>query len=452
MNQSLAMEVKIKNTYDKKLKKDYLVVVPRQMVELRVNDYIAKIRGNFSLKGFRKGQVPAEVIKEKYGQSIMAEESDKIINDTIKKIVKDNNIKLALSPKIDIKTFEAGKDIELTATMEIYPQVPEIELSKIKVVKKEAEISASDIEEALNKLLKFYRKWNKQEASYKAVLGDSVNIDYVGKIDKKEFTGGAAKAHQLELGSKNFIDTFEEQLVGKKAGDEIVVKVKFPKEYHSEEFAGKAAEFEVKINEVLSAEMPEITDEFIKNTFGIKNKSKLEEVVKKQIEDNYQSLSRNFFKKELFDFLNKKYDFDLPAGLVEEQLTSLWAEVEQEIKTNPEKFKNDKEKEKAKEKKREVATRMIRCGMILSDLAQKNKVEVTNEDINQELGKILARFPNQEKTVMEYYQKNPNAIQQLKGTIIEEKTVDFILNQANLEKKKISLKELDKLWQKANEE
>ena len=183
----------------------------------------------------------------------------------------------------------------------------------------------------------------------------------------------------------------------------------------------------------------------------MENKTKLEEAVKKQIDDNYKGIERNLFKKELFDFLNKKYDFELTAGLIEEQVNNLWAEIEEELKTNPNKFKNDKEKEKAKDKKREIAQRMIRCGMVLSEVAQKNKIEVTNDDINQEIGKILARFPNQEKAVLEYYQKNSGAVQQLRGSIIEEKAVDFILNQPGIERKKISLKELDKLWQKASE-
>lgn len=445
------MEIQIKNTYDKKLKKDFHVVVPHQIIDKKVSDYIAKIQGNFSLKGFRKGQVPVAVIKEKYEASIAADESDKIINDTVKKIVTDHNIKLALTPKIDVKAFEVGKNLEFTVTTEIYPQIPEVELGRVKVIKRDVEISAADLSESLAKLLKFYRKWNPKAAGEKAKLGDSVNIDYVGKIDKVEFEGGATKGYQLELGSKSFIDNFEEQLVGKKAGDEVRVKVKFPKEYHKEEFVGKAAEFDVKINEVLSAEAPELNEEFIKNNFGLESKAKLEEAVKKQIEDNYQGMARNLFKKELFDFLNKKHDFELPAGLVEEQLNSIWAEVEEELKTNPNKFKNDKEKEKAKDKKREIAERMIRCGMILSDLAQKNKVEVTNDDLNNEISKILARFPNQEKVVLEYYQKNAVAVQQLRGSVIEEKTIDFILNNNALEKKKVSLKELDKLWQKASE-
>lgn len=446
------MEVTVKNVFDKKLKKDYQITVPYKMIEARINDNVVKIKANLTLDGFRKGQVPDDIIKQKYGQSIMADESDKIISDTLKKIVKENNFKPALPPKIDVKTFEENKDLELVASIELYPEVPEVDLKKAKVIKREAEITASDVDESLNKLLKYYCSWDQQDVSYKAKKGDAVNIDYVGRIDKVEFEGGAAQAYQLELGSKSFIDDFEDQLIGKKAGEQVKVKVKFPKEYHNAEFASKAAEFEVKVNLVLTAKSPEVNDEFIKNTFGIESKDKLEAEVKKQIESNYQGVSRNLFKKEFFDFVNKKHDFDLPAGLVEEQLNNLWAETEEELKTNPNKFKNDKEKEKAKDQKREIAERMIRCGMVLNELAQKNKIEATNEDINKELGKILARFPNQEKAVLEYYQKNSGAVQQLKGSIIEEKAIDFILTQDFIEKKKISIKDLDKAWQKASEE
>jgi len=446
------MEVKVKIIFDKKLKKDYQITVPYQLIEAKINGAITEIRKTLNLKGFRKGQVPADVIKQKYGQSIMADESDKIVSEQVRKIIKDNDLKIALQPKVDVKTFEDKKDLECTASFELFPEVPEIDLDKIKVTKREIDLTAADIEEGVNKLLKFYCTWEKQDESYKAKLGDSVNIDYVGRIDKKEFDGGSAKGHRLELGSKSFIDDFEEQLVGKKAGAEVKVKVKFPKEYHSAEFAGKAAEFEVKINEVLTAKMPELTDEFLKNSFGLENKEKLSDAIKQQLVDSYSKSTGSMFKKELFDFLNKKYDFDLPEGLVEEQLKSLWSEVEEELKANPEKFKNDKEKEKAKEEKRDIAKRMIRCGIILSELAQKNKIEANNDDINKELGKILSRFQGQEKIVLDYYQKNRDAIQQLKGSIIEEKAVEFIVAEPSIEKKKISIKDFDKLWQKMNEE
>jgi trigger factor len=446
------MELIIKNIFDKKLKKEYLITLPKDLIETKISENIAKIKTNFSLKGFRKGHVPNEIIDQKYGQSIMADEVDKIISKTVQNIVKENNFKPAMQPKIDIKNFERFKDIEISLSIELYPEVPDIELKKVKAVKREVEIDKSDIEEAQEKLFKNYRKFIDQEESYKAKKGDAVNIDYVGSIDKKEFEGGSAKGYQLELGSKSFIDDFEDQLINKKAGDQVKVKVKFPKDYHNAEFSGKNAEFDVKINKVLIAENQKIDDEFIKNTFGIESQEKLKEELKKQIEENYRQISKNLFKKEFFDYVNTKYDFALPEGLVEEQLKDLMKENDAELKANPDKIKNEKEEKKDREKKKEIAERMIRCGMILNDIAIKNKVEVSNEDIDKELRKILTRFPGQEKIVIDFYQKNPQAISQLKGSIIEEKTIDFILSVESIEKKKTSTKDIDKLWKKANEE
>lgn len=446
------MEVAIKNTLNKKLKKGYNVVIPYKVVEERIDGYIEKVKGNFSLKGFRKGHVPPSIIKEKYGQSIMAEESDKIISENLKKIVKDNDLKLALSPKVDVGKFEFEKDIELNVVLELYPKIPDIELAKLKVVKKEAEIADGDLKEAKDKLLKFHRNWDIQEKSYVAKNGDAINIDYVGKIDDEEFEGGSAKGYQLELGSKSFIDNFEEQMEGCKSGDEKKIKVKFPKKYHNDKYAGKAAEFSVKVNDVLVAKEPEIDDKFVKSKFGLESLQKLEEVLKEQVENNYKSIGRSLFKKELFDFLNKKYNFDLPSGLVELQLDSLWKQTEEELKVNPEKFKNDKEKNKAKEKQREVAERMVRCGMIISKLAQDNKVEATDNDLNQEIGKILSQFPGQEQDFIEKIKGNREYIENLRASVIEEKTIDFIMSNEAISSKSVSVKDLEKIWEKANNE
>jgi trigger factor len=447
------MEVKTKIITNKNLKKDYQFSVTRAFVSSKVDEYIEKIKKNVNLDGFRKGKVPTAIIKEKFGASIMSDECEKIVNEQVKNIIKNNDFKLALQPKVDIKNLSAlDSDLEFTASFELFPEVPEIDFDKIKVVKKEVEISESDVSDAISKLAKFHCKWNVVEDSqYKAKLGDAANIDYVGKIDKKEFDGGSANSYQLELGSKNFIDDFEEQLVGKRSGDAVRIKVKFPKNYHNQEFQGKSAEFDVKINNVLTAEFPKITDEFIKNTFGVEHKQRLEEILKKQIENNYNQISCDAFKKELFDFLNKKYDFDLPEGMVDEELNRLWSQVEEELKSNPTKFKNEKEKKKAKNEQRKIAEKMIRCGIVISEIAKRNKIESTNDDINKEIGKIFTKFAGQEKNIIDFYQKNPSAISSLKSKIIEEKTVDFIAQKNSVEKKKMSTKEFDKMLKKMNE-
>lgn len=447
------MEPSIKKTYDKKLKKEFNIIIPYAMVDDRVNKYVDEIRPKVSQKGFRKGMVPNSVIREKYGQSIVAEELDKLVSETVRNLIKEHDIKLAITPKVDFESeFKEGQDVTLKACFEIYPEIPEIDLKKVKAVKREVEITEEDIKESTEQFLKANSTWEEKEDSYKAKKGDSVNIDYVGKIDKKEFEGGQAKGYQLELGSGSFIDNFEDQLIGKKAGDGVLVKVKFPKNYHNKEYAGKAAEFDVKVNKVLTGKTPELTDEFVKNTFGLENQEKLKEALKSQVENKYSSMSRNLFKKDLFEFLNKKYNFDLPEGLVERQLEALWKEVENELQQNPDKFKNEKEKEKEKAKKRDDAERMIRCGMIVADISHKNKIDVTQQDINQEIGKILGQFPaEQQAELIKNLQNNNQIIDNLKGSLIEEKTVDFIINLPSLDKKKLSTKDFEKIWKKENE-
>lgn len=445
------MEIQIKTTNDQNLKKEFDITIPYKLVEEKINESAKKISKTINLKGFRKGQVPVKVVVEKYEQSLMAEESDKMISEQVRKIMKDNNLKIAIQPKIEVKTFEKGKDLIISTVFEIFPEVPEINLDKIKLGKKEAKISPSDVQEGVDRLFKYFKKWNKQEDSYKAKTGDSVDIDYEGSVGGEKFEGGTAKGHQLELGTKSFIDTFEDQLVGKKAGDDIKVKVRFPKEYHADNLADKKAEFLVKINNVSTSTLPEIDDEFVKTNFGIESKEKLEKETEKQIKESYDNLGREMFKKDLFDFLNKKYDFDLPEGIVEEQFTKLWSEVEKELKENPEKFKNDKEKNKEKEEKRKISARMIRCGIILNEISQKNKIETTSADVDKELQKVMQKYPGQEKSIIEFYQKTPDAIQQLKGAIIEEKTIDFVMGKINLDKKEVSTKEFDKIWKRFNE-
>jgi trigger factor len=446
------MEARIKNTHDKKLRKDFELILPKELVNKKIDEYIEKIKGTFNINGFRKGQVPVHVIKEKHGSAIMIDEVEKLISENIKKIVDDNKIKLALQPKVDLKKIEMGQDVEINLIMELFPEVPEIDIKKIKITKREIEIAEIELADELKRFAKYFCTWDKQDVGYKAKLNDAVKIDYVGRVDKKEFDGGSAKDYQLELGSKSFIDDFEEQLVGKKAGDELMVKVKFPKDYRVEDLAGKSAEFEVKIHEVLTAKLPEINDEFTKNNLGIENKKTLEENLKKELEKRNEEMCFDAFKIELFDFLNKKYDFDLPTGMVDEQTNIMWREIEEELKTNPQKFKNDKEKEKAREVKEELAKKMIRCGIILSKICEQNKIELSKEDFDKEISKVLARFPGQEKQVIEYYQKNPQIIENIRLTAIETKAINFVMNQESIEKKKNNFKDFEKFYNKLLEE
>ncbi len=446
------MEFQFKKTSEENLKCQYEITIDKAIIQKKINSKIEELKPKINLKGFRKGNVPYDIIIEKYGQSILHEESQVIINDAISKLIKDESIKIAFRPSININQCKIDDDLIFIANLELFPNIPEINYDKIKLTYRNPDITESDINEHIDKLINSYSEYEKQEKSYKAKKYDAVNIDYKGYIDNEQFEGGSDNGFQLILGSKSFIDNFEDQLIGKKQDDEVTVKVKFPKNYQKIEFQGKSAKFIVKINHVLIPKKVELNDKFISEKFGLKNITELKENITKHLTESYKTTSNNLFKKELYDLFIKKYSFLLPESVVEEQFKMLFEDTKKQIESNPNLLKNEKELNKEKSKKREIATRIVTAGYIISNISSKLNIEIKQEDITQEFQKIMAQYPGQQQQLIEFYQKNPDAINNIKEVIAERKVIEDIIENSASSKKKTSLKDIDKLWQKANEE
>ena len=436
-------EITTENILNESLKKKYKITITKEYINKKVNSIVGEAQVNYRQKGFRPGKVPDKLIKSQYGVSILAQEAEKIINQEIQNLIKENDLKLALRPKVDLKELKENQNVECELEVEVLPELPNIDLEKIKITKFSAKISDKEIEAELQKTLKNkLANWSQKDA--KSKKGDAVNIDYIGKIDNIAFEGGSAKDHQLELGSKSFIDNFEDQLTGKKKGDAVKVKVKFPKDYQQSKFAGKAAIFEVKINNILEIEMPEITDALIKENFKLDNLEALKNKVQNSLEEGGKIISENIFKKELFDLLNKKYDFSITEGLVDLEFKKHWDQVEKELKDNPDKFKNEKEKKKAQETQRENSTKDIRTGFILSAIVEQNKIKASPEDIDANISKKAKQFPGQEELFKKYYKENKSMLSNIESEIVEKKIVDLILEHSNIKHKSTSIKDLEK--------
>ncbi len=431
------MEIAIKNVLDDKLRKDFQLNIPSQLINQKINEYITKIQPEFSMEGFIKGQVPTETIKEKYGKSIMAEQSDILISDVINKIVNDNKYKIASYPKIEFKTFEEGKDLNLVASFEIFPSMPEVDLSKISLNKYQVEFSEEELEELAIKTLKAKLNFTKQDSIYLANYGDIVVINYNGTINGQSFEGGNGSSFELELGSKTFVDNFEEQLIGKMTGEKVNVNVAFPADYFRPNLAGKNAIFAVEMISILKAENQQLDNDFIQNATGYKDIEELKDAIFDEMNVNYSATCRAIFKKELFDYLDSFYKIELPVGLVNEQSKFLKNMVEDKVN-------NLSDADKLKSLK--LSQRMVRCGLILADIASKNGIQVSNEDVDNEIDNVINQYPDQENEIMENYNKNPQAIKQIQGTILEEKTVDFILQKISLIEMRVSSKQIDRLW------
>lgn len=434
----------IKKVSDKDLELKFEISVSVDELKQEMEKEAEKQQKTLKIDGFRKGKVPLSVIKNKYSALILSESAENLVENTINKIIDENKYALISRPKIEIKTLESDKDFEFTATLELYPEIPAIDYKKMKLEKEKVEISDKEIEESQKRILKNFLQWVEQENTYKAEKGDKVNINFLGKIDGKPFDGGKAENYDLELGSKSFIDTFEDQLIGAKTGDEITVKVSFPENYHSKELAGKPATFDVKINSVSTPGEQEVNDEFIKKNLNIENLEKFHEMIKKELTSIYERGSKNKIKNAIFEWLKKNVKIELPKTIVDEEFNRQWAEVERDLSKNPNKFKDEKEKEEEKDKIRKEAEESIKLGLILSQIGKENNIQVQETEIIEEIRKRAASMPGQEQMFVDFYLKNKTALNQITGSILEDKVIDFIADKADTKEVVVSVEDLKK--------
>ena len=434
------MEIAIKNILNDKYRKDFQLNIPAQLLNQKINEYLAKIQPEFSMNGYEKGQVPLQTIKEKYGKTIMAEQSDLLISEAISQIVNDNKYKVASYPKIAFKSFEEGKDVNIIASFELFPAIPQIELSKISMNKYQVEVSEDDLDEMADKFIKSKLNWQKQDSIYLSNFGDIVVINYHGNINGNSFEGGDGENYRLELGSQTFIDNFEEQLVGKISGQKVQVHVTFPSDYFRPQLSNQKAVFDVEILEILKADHPVLDSAFIKEVTGYEDIEDLKDALYDQAIFSYDATCRAIFKKELFDYLDSAYNIELPVGLVNEQTNFLKNIPGQQ---NP--VKNDDSVE-GRLKNLKLSQRMVRCGLILAEIANLNNISVSKEDVDNEIENIVNLYPEQKDEVLKMYNTNKQAVQQLQGAILEEKTVNFILSNINTVTIPVTTKQVDRLW------
>jgi len=440
--------IDIKLTLNKDLKREFEVIVPNSEISKKINNKVSEVQKTYKSDGFRKGKVPLEVIKQKHSKGLLAEIAEKTVNTVTKKIIDDNKFRVATTPKVTILTLESNKDLKYKLEIELFPEIPEIKFSKINLEKNTIETAEKDIEESFQKVLNTRKKWKEQNKDYKAKKGDAVNIDFLGKLKGVPFEGGKGEKYQLELGSKSFIEGFEEKLIGVKAGDKPTVKVKFPKDYGKEDLAGQSVEFDIVVHSVLCSETPKVTKEFLQENFNAESVEDIKKAIKEQMESMYDTATQENLKEDLFEWLKKSIIFKTPESLIDEQFNKIWQDIEKDMATKSEKFKDDKEKKKKKEEHKKTAEEMVRIGLILSELGRKNDIKITEKEISIEIGKKARNFPGQEQMLFDYYQKNQDALNNLTGAILEEKVVQYIIEKSNIKTHKITVKDFQKKQEK----
>jgi trigger factor len=443
--------MQITETSNEGLKRTLQVTVPAGELGKRFSDRLDEIKDRVQLKGFRKGKVPVPHLKKMYGRSLMVEVLQDTVRETSNQALADRKLRPAMQPSVtlpedqaEIEKVLAGQaDLSYSMTFEVLPAIELADFKKLKLERLVADVDDEAVEKAIGDLVDRSVTFAAEEGRA-AVTGDRVTVDFVGKIDGEPFEGGTAEAAPIVLGQGNFIPGFEEGITGAKAGEARDVAATFPADYPVENLAGKAASFAVTVKEVAAPSRPEVNDEFAK-TLGAESVAQLKDLVKQQIDREYANVARQKLKRELLDALEQSHEFELPPSLVDSEFAAIWQQLEANLKRADKTFADEgKSEEETRAEYRKIAERRVRLGLVIGEIADKNDLKITQDEMRKALIEQARRFPGQEKTVYEYYEKTPGALAELRAPIFEDKVVDFVLDKAKPADKKVSKDELFK--------
>ena len=442
--------MQVTETLNEGLKREIKVTVPKAVMEEKLVEKLDQLKSQVRINGFRQGKVPASHLKKVYGKQAMAEIVNEYISSQSGQVLKDRDERAAQQPQISMTEDEneaeeilsCKKDFEFSMAYEVVPEINAPELEKLKIKRPVAEITDKEVDEQVEQIAESARPY--EEKKGKAAKDDRITMNYLGKIDGEAFEGGADNDAQLVIGSGRFIPGFEDQLTGKAAGDETVVKVTFPDDYGAAHLAGKEAEFDVTVIKVEKAGKLEINDE-LATQLGVENAEKLREAVRGQMESQYGSFTRAKVKRQILDELDEKTKMEMPEQMVEQEFNNIWGQMQSELERSGRTFEDEDTTEaKAKKEYQKLAERRVRLGLVLADIGEKVDIQVSEEEMQQAVFQQVQQYPGQEKEVIEYFKGNPDAVAGLRAPIYEDKVIDFIMTKAQVDDETVSKEDLMK--------
>jgi len=444
--------MQVTETLSQGLKRAYKVVLPAKDLAARLDGQLVEMKSKAKINGFRPGKVPVSYLKRVYGKSVMADVVQNAVTEANRKIVEDNGLRLANEPKIDFptdqaeieKALAAEGDLSYSVNIEVLPKFEIGSFADVELERLVLKVTDPEVEEAMQRLGDRNRSFTPREAGEEAQSGDKTTIDFLGKVDDVAFEGGAGTDTDLVLGSNSFIPGFEDQLIGAKAGEERKVNVTFPETYGAANLAGKAAVFDVTIKAVAAPGAVEFNDEFAKG-FGLEDLEKLKEAIRGNLQGEYDRMSAEKLKRALLDALDKRYSFELPESLVEQEFAGIWQQVEAEQKRSGKTFADENTTEEAaRAEYRGIAERRVRLGLLLAEVGDKAEVKITDDEMSAALVERVRQFPGQEKAIWDYYRNNQEALASVRAPLFEAKVVEHIVSQSKVTDKEVSKEELMK--------
>lgn len=427
--------MKLSTVKSEGLSKEFKVVIPASEIKPVYEARLAAYAKGFSMPGFRKGKVPAQHVKARYGYRAFQEAAESLIDKTQRQALEQEKIKAIATPKISVSKLEdETKDIEYSLVVDVMPDLPKIDLKDFKSEKMVAEVSDKEVQELIEEQFKDFPMYKEADAKAKAKLGNAVRADVVFKVDGK--SQKPTKGARIELAEAQKEDKIVSALVGVTAGDEKVIALESVEEKGKQ----KAVECIVTVLAVLEKTKVKFDDDFAIE-LGFKDFETLKEHTAKNIKAGAEAKSRACLKRELLDYIDLKATFDVPASMVEAELESIIRQVKSELTETEKKETTD---EKLRKEYLEIANRRVRLGLLLSEIGSEKDIKISNQELTQEVYRIAAQSRTEVKTIVDFVKKNPAALNGIQAPLFEEKVIDALLSEMTLKEKKVSLKELDK--------
>ena len=439
------------------LKYDFRVVVPAEDLRAEIDRKLAEYGADLRLPGFRPGRAPLKILRQRFGKAVEGEILEATVNRGAQQAMDDRGLRPAVMPKVDMVSdiengLAAGADLEYTVSVEALPEIEPMDFAALELERLEAEPTEEIVDADLVRFSEAAAELAPIAEDRGAIAGDTLTIDFEGRIDGEPFAGGAAEDYELELGSAMFIPGFEDQLIGARAGESREVEVAFPEDYNAAHLAGKAAAFSVEVKEIRERRAQE-PDEAFAEKHGYENLAEMRKSVGEERKAYYGRLAHTVLKRQLFDRLEEAHDFPLPASMVDREFETIWAEVEKQLEgPNAEEAREGKTDDELRDDYRKVAERRIRLGLLLADIGRRHEIEVSQEDLQRAVATRMQQFPGQAAAMFEFYRKHPEAMAQFQGPILENKVVDFILELAQVTAREVSPEELEEASEGAAEE
>ena len=432
-------------TLNEGLKRAYTLTITAKDIEKKVDAELKRVAPQIRMPGFRPGKVPTNLVRKMHGPALLQDALNTSIQEGVQSLLADKQLRPAMQPSVELADgYEPGKDAELKVELEVLPQVPAPAIDNLKLERLTVPVADEAVEEQLRKFADQMKRWEDAKPTHKAKLGDQVTVDFVGKtMDGVAFEGGTGTDMAIELGEGRLIPGFEDQVVGVKNGEERQIKVTFPEDYPAKELAGKDATFDLTVKSVKTAAESKIDEDLAKN-LGLESLEQLKGLLKGQIEQEHNGLTRTYMKRKLLDQLAAGHDFEVPPSMVEAEFGQIWQQLEHEATHEADPKAAMEELENDRDDYRKIAERRVRLGLLLSEIGQANGVEVTQQEMNRLIAQAAQQYRGEDqKRFIQYVQQEPMAAAQLRAPLYEDKVVDFLFDKAEITDREATREELE---------